>query len=162
MNLYDLEQNFKNLLEVLEDSEDESLNETIIKSLEELEADINQKAENIIKYCRNIKAEAGALDHEAVRLINKSKILINRANRLEQYLFSAMKFAGKDKIKAGLFDVSIKKNPVSVKITSEENIPEIYYKSQKTLDKTLIKKNLKEGIEVPGAELEQKESLKIK
>lgn len=161
-NLYELEQNFKNLIDILENSEDEALNEVIAKSLGELEEDITKKAENIVKYTKNIKAEALALKEEAKRLSEKQRILENRATRLEEYLFSTMKFAGKEKIKAGIFDISIKRNPAAIKITSEELIPETYFKITKTIDKSLLKISLKNGINIPGAELEQKESLKIK
>ena len=161
-NLYELETNYKNLLQVLEYSTDESLNEIVEKSLNELQDELNKKAENIIKYSRNLRAEAGALKCEAKRLSDKQKSLEKRADSLERYLFNAMKYAQKDTIKAGVFDVSIRKNQESLKITDESLIPAEYLKIKYEVDKINIKTALKNGAEINGVELERKEVLKIK
>lgn len=161
-NLYELETNYKNLLQVLEYSDDETLNEIVEKSLNELQDELNKKAENIIKYSRNLRAEAGALKCEAKRLSDKQKSLEKRADSLERYLFNAMKYAQRDTIKAGVFDVSIRKNPESLKITDESLIPAEYLKIKYEVDKVNLKTALKNGTEINGVELERKEVLKIK
>ena len=56
MNLYELNQNFNNLIEVLENTEDENIKELIKKSMDQLTLETNEKIENIIKYIRNLEA----------------------------------------------------------------------------------------------------------
>ena len=48
MNLYELNQNFNNLIEVLENTEDENIKELIKKSMDQLTLETNEKIENII------------------------------------------------------------------------------------------------------------------
>ena len=49
MNLYELNQNFNNLIEVLENTEDENIKELIKNSMDQLTLETNEKIENIIK-----------------------------------------------------------------------------------------------------------------
>ena len=65
MNLYELNQNFNNLIEVLENTEDENIKELIKKSMDQLTLETNEKIENIIKYIKNLEAEAEALEKES-------------------------------------------------------------------------------------------------
>ena len=74
-----------------------------------------------------------------------------------------MKMTGKTKFKSGMFNFSIQKNPASVNITDERIIPEDYLIPQPPkVNNTTLKKALKDGIEVPGAELKQTEGLRIR
>ena len=62
-----------------------------------------------------------------------------------------------------MFNFSIQKNPVSVNITDENILPEDYLIPQPPkVDKSSLKEALKNGIEVPGAELKQTEGLRIR
>ena len=74
-----------------------------------------------------------------------------------------MKLTGKTKFKSGMFNFAIQKNPASVNITDENILPEDYLIPQPPkVDKTSLKEALKNGIEVPGAELKQTEGLRIR
>ena len=54
MNLYELNQYFNNLIEVLENTEDENIKELIKNSMDQLTLETNEKIENIIKYIKNL------------------------------------------------------------------------------------------------------------
>lgn len=164
MNLYEINQNFKNLEEVLENSDDENLLEIINASMEELNETFESKVENIVKYCRNLKGQAEVFDGEIKRLTDRKKSLEKKVENLEKYLFDAMKFANKEKINTKLFEVSIKKNPYSVKITDDFAIDEKYLiKTEKiTVDKKRIKEDILHEVEVKGAILERKLVLKVR
>ena len=74
-----------------------------------------------------------------------------------------MKLTGKTKFKSGVFKFSIQKNPVSVNITNKKILPKDYLIPQPPkVNNTTLKKALKDGIEVPGAELKQTEGLRIR
>ena len=162
MNLYELEISYRNLQDVIDNTEDESLVELITKSMDEIEDSFEKKVENIIKYSKNLRADAKAIKEEADHLTKRYKGLTKKAEHLENYLFDAMKFANKDMVKAGIFEAKIKKNPLSVKITDEDVIPFNFLKMKTEIDKVAIKEALKNGETVLGAELEQKEVLKVK
>lgn len=164
MNLYQLHEGYLNLVEVLENAgEDENLRELVTNSLNEIEDNIKDKADNVVRFIRNLESEANAIKEEEKRLAEMRKKREKQVENLKQYLFDFTKVADGQKIKGSIFTVSIKKNPASVVVDDLEAIPE-EYKRVKTVveaDKTLLKKVLKEN-EVAGAHLEQKESLNIK
>ena len=82
---------------------------------------------------------------------------------VKTYLEDNMKLTGKTKFKSGMFNFSIQKNPASVNITDERIIPEEFLIPQlPKIDKTALKDVLKNGVEVPGAELKQTEGLRIR
>lgn len=68
----------------------------------------------------------------------------------------------KRKFKTNLFNFKFQKNPASLKVTSEEDIPESFFKIERKLDKVSLKKAIKDGQEIVGAELIQTESLRIR
>lgn len=59
--------------------------------------------------------------------------------------------------------VTVKTNPGSVNIIDEAQIPTLFIKEKitKSVDKVAIKNAIKEGVEVPGAELVQSYSLVV-
>lgn len=164
MNLYDLKENYKNLEAVLETAEDENLKEMLIAALNEVEDSISAKAENVVYYIKNLESDVAAIKEEEKRLSEKRKSVEKKVNNLKEYLFNFTKGADGGKIKGNIFTVSIKKNPASVVVDDLTAIPAelIRIKTIAEADKTEIKKILKNGEEVPGARLEQKESLNIK
>lgn len=164
MNLYQLHEGYLNLVEVLENAgEDDNLRELVNNSLNEIEDSIKDKADNVVRFIRNLESEANAIKEEEKRLAEMRKKREKQVENLKQYLFDFTKVADGQKIKGSIFTVSIKKNPASVVVDDLEAIPE-EYKRVKTVveaDKTLLKKVLKDS-EVAGVHLEQKESLNIK
>lgn len=162
MNLYEITESFKNLQEALENSEEESLSELITQSLADVNDTFETKVENIVKYSKNLNAEASAIKEEIDRLNQRYKTLVKKSTRLEEYLFNALKYADRNSVKAGIFEVSIKKNPVSLKVIDETMIPRDYFKVKYDLDKATLKEALKNGETITGVELEAKEQLKVK
>lgn len=164
MNLYQLHEGYLNLVEVLENAgEDDNLRELVANSLNEIEDNIKDKADNVVRFIRNLESEANAIKEEEKRLAEMRKKREKQVENLKQYLFDFTKVADGQKIKGSIFTVSIKKNPASVVVDDLEVIPD-EYKRVKTVveaDKTLLKKVLKDE-KIAGVHLEQKESLNIK
>ena len=164
MNLYQLHEGYLNLVEVLENAgEDDNLRELVTNSLNEIEDSIKDKADNVVRFIRNLESEANAIKEEEKRLSEMRKKREKQVENLKQYLFDFTKVADGQKIKGSIFTVSIKKNPASVVVDDLEAIPEEYKRVKTVIEanKTLLKKVLKDG-EVAGVHLEQKESLNIK
>lgn len=162
MNLYDLDQSFKNLIEVLETQDlEEELKETIYAELEKIEISKGLKVDNIIKYINNIDGDIFKLKAEERKLQQKRKTLEKKVENLQAYLFDYLKGVDGQEVKGDIFTASIKRNPPKVNITCLEAIPREYIKIIEEVDKVTLKKALKLGY-VAGAELIQEESLKIK
>lgn len=155
MKLYEITQAYENLAS-LEDKEE------VGKYLDLIEDEFNQKAENTVKVIKNIGADIKALRDEEKRLAQKRKSLQNNQDWLKFYLQNNMERLGDKKIKAGIFNINIQKNPPSVNIKDEELIADDYFITERKLDKKKLKEDLKDGKEIDGAELTQGESLRIR
>ena len=162
-NLYELNQNYTNLLEVLETATDENLIEMVQGALSEVDGSIKDKVDNCVRFVRNLDSDIAALKEEEKRLADKRKTIENSKKRMEQYLFDFTSHTEDKKLKGGIFELSVKKNPPSVAIEYTSDIPRIFMETVVTekIDKAGLKKYLKDN-EVPGVKLVQGESLKIK
>ena len=90
----------------------------------------------------------------------------NKLEKFKEYVKECMEQNGFTKIETTLGTLSIAKNPISVEIYDEKQIPDEYKTKVVTVkvDKTAIKKALKEtGEIIPGAKIiDNKTSLRIK
>lgn len=157
MNLYELSQNYLAVQEM--DLDEDTLRDT----LDSIEETFEDKAENIAKLYRTVEAEEKAFEVEEKRFYAMKKTAANKKQFLKQYLEDNMRLIGKTKFKAGVFNFAIQNNPPSVEIYDETLIPEQYLVEQPAkIDKAGIKELLKQGEEVPGAELKQTKGLRIR
>lgn len=157
MNLYELSITFQEVQNM--DLDPEVMKDT----LDSIGGTFENKAENMAKLIRNLESDRLAYKEEEDRLKTKRQAVENKLEWLKTYLKDCMKLTGKTKFKSGVFKFSIQKNPVSVNITNKKIIPEDYLIPQPPkVNNTTLKKTLKDGIEVPGAELKQTEGLRIR
>ena len=161
--LYLLTQEFREAAEKLADAE--LPDEVIADTLESLQFPIEEKAKNVAMVIRNIEASAKAIKEAADAMILRAKSEENRAKHLKGYLQSAMEATGITKIESPYFVISLRNNPKSVVIDAESQIPADYMREVPATyspDKTLIKKAIQDGYEVPGCHLTRTQSLQIK
>lgn len=157
MNLYELSQNYLAVQDM--DLDEETLRDT----LDSIDGVIEDKAENIAKWIRNLEADANAFKEEETRFKEKKQATENKIKSLKRYLEDMMRLTGKTKFKAGVFNFALQKNPTSVEIHDATLIPPQFLIAQlPKIDKTAIKELLKQGEEVPGAELKNSTGLRIR
>lgn len=101
------------------------------------------------------EAEAGmiACQEVAKQYQERRSILDNRKTRLNKLLKTVLLCVNQEKIPHPLATVSMRKGTESVAITNEKEIPTQLCKVTSTPDKTEIKKQLKAGVQIEGAEL---------
>lgn len=162
MKLYELTQNFKNLEEVLNNTEDNDIKELILNSMNEVSCDLSTKVENIVKLIRNLQADAEAVKTEEQRLCKLRKQKEKQVEGLQKYLFDCISSLERREVKGGIFTVSVKKNPPKTVIDDINAIPKEFIINVPTLDKKALKEVLKEGQKIDGARLVREESLRIK
>ena len=164
MNLYELNQNFNNLIEVLENTEDENIKELIKKSMDQLTLETNEKIENIIKYIKNLEAEAEALEKESKRLNDRKIRTLKKVDNLKGYLKDFTSSLESKKYNTGIFNISIRKNAAAIIIDNEFLVPDEFCKTEiiRKVDKIALKEKLKAGEVIEGVKLQQSESIIIK
>ena len=163
MKLYELTQNYKNLLDLLED--DNIPISLIENSLKEIEEDFTSKCENISKLIKELTVNVDALKVEEKRLKERRLSLENNIINLKSYLQSSMISLDKKKIKGNMFTISIRKNAPSVVINDLDNIPSEFVKEiiEFEVDKKAILKEFKENNNVvSGVKINQSQSLMIR
>ena len=156
MKLYELTGAFNQVADMLEyDSE----NAAIIDTLESIDLAIEEKADGYAKLIRNQEASSKAFDEEIKRMKERKQAVDNNVKRMKLSLQNAMVEIGKTKFKTDLFSFNIQKKQPSVEIIEETLVPDKFKKITIDFDKTAIKKAAED---VPGVEIKQSESLRIR
>ncbi len=158
--LYEIVGAFKELLEM---ASEENMNQKLIAdTLEGVEFEFEEKADGYAKVVKMLEGDVEAIDKEIKRLTEKKNIIKNNISGIKKNLENAMITTGKTKFKTLLFGYNIQKNPVSVSIDDENQIPKDFWIEQEPkLDKKSLAVYLKEN-EVSWAHLTQTESLRIR
>lgn len=160
--LYELTEMYQNIWDLIGDDEVDLL--SLEKALKDIEDNIEIKAENTAKLIKGIDSDIEVLKTEEKRLADRRKALENKKEGIKSYLENHLRIMEIDKVKTPLFTVALQNNPPSVNVLNEDLIPERYKKSVTTV--SLVKKDLledlKQGLIIPGAEIKQTKSLRIR
>ncbi len=164
LTLYNITNKFT---EIMEKAESGELTEQEYNELgEELAKELQNKSSNIIGYIRNSELLIEAMKTEEKRIADLRKNGENRIDKFKQYVKENMERLGLNKIPTELGTLSISKNPISVEIENEEEIPERFKQEIVTtkIDKTMLKNYFKDtGEVIPGVKfIDNKTSLRIK
>ena len=162
-NLFEIATAYRALAEKLHDTD--LPDEVIEDTLESASGDLVEKLTNIGFVIRNIDAEVSAMKDAEEKISSRRKAKENRIARLKAYALANMLATGKTKIESPYFVMGLRNNPESVVIDAESQIPADYMReipASYSPDKTLIKKAIQDGYEVPGCHLTRTQSLQIK
>lgn len=150
-------------LELLQLAEEEELDkQTLADTLEGLQGELEQKADQYAAVIKTLKGQEDMIDLEIKRLQERKQILVNNQKRLKETLETAMNTTGNRKFKTVLHSFNIQKNPPSLKIIDENSVPETFYTLKKVFDNAAIKQHIKDNGNTEYAELVQTESLRIR
>lgn len=160
-SLYELEKNWKQISDMLyEEDIDE---QCILDTLESIEGDIEDKANNYAKIIKSLQADAEACKIEKQRLEARQKAFENRANLLKDRLEETMRETGKTNFKTELFSFNIQKNGGLAPLWVQEDLRQIPWDFLKKEPDNAKIRELLESQEVSWAKLEErKESLRIR
>ena len=161
-NLFEISERYKNLAELVGSQDIEP--EVIEEALRSVEGELSDKLQNITYIIKREESDINLIDEEIKRLQARKKAISGNVDRLKQYMFEAMKFADVKKVNTSLNTWSIAKNPASVNILDESLIDSQYIvvETVTKVDKKKLLTDLKNGLEVAGAEIKQGERLSIK
>lgn len=136
------------------------------EAIEKAEGEFKEKADNIACYIKDLEAFGVALDTEKKNIDRKIKQNKAKVESLKNYLSNSMRLREIDKVETARCKLSFRKS-TSVNVLDENLIPDNYFtiETVKKLDKkTLLAdlKNLKEGDDIKGATLLEKQNLQVK
>lgn len=153
MNLFELD---AALYECVDAETGEVIDE---EKLNELSMARDEKVENIACWIKNLKAQAVAIKQEEENLYARRKVAENKAQSLGEYL---SKYLDGSKFETPKVKISYRKSE-SLEVSEGAIIPEEWYKPQEPkLDKAELKKAVKDGLEIEGVNLVEKQNIQIK
>jgi hypothetical protein len=127
----------------------------------------NELLEKAVNYgfaIRSIESDVSIIEDEIKRLQALKTSRTKAVDRMKATVLEAMQIYGIEKVASPTLNLAVRLNPESVDLVNEYEIPEIYKKENVTvsIDKVMIKEDLKSGLEVPGAVLKRTQRLEIK
>lgn len=154
-------------VEIMNKAEEGELTEQEYNELgEALAIELQNKGAGVIGYIQNDEALVEAVDVQIKRLQDFKKSKQNNLDKFKRYVKENMERLGITKLETELGVLSIAKNPTSVEIENEDEIPSEFKQEIITtkIDKTAIKNYFKStGEIVQGTRIiDNKTSLRIK
>lgn len=140
------------------DMDDETKRDTL-ESIDWNE-DYENKVENYIKVIKNNDADIEARKNEIKRLSDLNKLAERKNERLKEVLKESMELTGHDRVDTPLFKVAFRKSE-AVEV-DDLLLPESYKVATWKADKKRLKEDLKNGLEILGAELVERKNLSIR
>ena len=154
ISLFELKSEYQQAAHKLQDMDLDE--QTLADTLESLSGDLEAKATNTVMVSRNMRATAAAIKEAEASMSARRKAIEARADYLDKRVFDTMIETGIQKIECPYFKLSIQDNPPSVDVFDALQVPADYMREVPATfspDKTLIKKAIQDGFEVPGAKL---------
>lgn len=164
LTLYNITNRFAELMDKAQNGEitEEEYNELGFEIAQELQT----KGANIIGYIRNTELLIEAMKTEEKRISDTRKTGEAKLEKFKQYVLENMERLGLKEIPTELGSLKINKNPMSVEIENEAEVPNEFKTIVQTtkIDKTAIKNHFKETGEIVAGTriIDDKTSLKIK
>lgn len=127
----------------------------------QLEIERKDKLESVALYIKSLDAEASAIRAEEKALAERRYIKEKKVERLRSYLSYSMECFGDRRLETPRVAIGFRKSE-AVEIEDEALIPQHWIKYKPTIDRSGIKKALKAGEFVHGAQLVERQNLQIK
>ena len=122
----------------------------------------------VVGYLLNQDAVIVAIEAHEAKIKARKEAIVKKQQRLREYLAENMKRCGITEIKAadGTFGCKLyKERDASVDVFDEKQVPFKYWTTPKTpepkVSKTELMRDLKQGVEIPGARIAKKDRLEI-
>ncbi|WP_332238957.1 siphovirus Gp157 family protein [Sporolactobacillus sp. KGMB 08714] len=155
--MYELTDAYKRLMEAAEGVDHDVFEDT----LQSIQDGIEDKAQGYAAVIAELQGDVDKRKKEIARITAQKQSLESRIKRMKDNLYQAMKTAGVQKVK-GRYTVTIRRNAPHAVIIDEDKIPGTYIQTINKYDMRTLTDLMKQGYEVPGAELKQSQSIQIR
>lgn len=167
--LYEITGHYRELITqaqaLAEANDGEVTDVALFEALQAVGGELQEKAIAVAKFLRNVESDADAIDAAAKEMKARADRLRKRVDGLKAYLLDNMQTCAIARIECPYFTLAIRKNPHSVVVFDEAQIPATFMVTPPAPaarpDKSAIKDALKAGTDVPGCRLDQTERLVI-
>jgi hypothetical protein len=128
-SLYEISGNIKQIEDLLDQmDENDATFETVVEYLNGLNTDLNDKVENIVKFIKNLEANADMYKAEKQRLDKLEKSAKKKAEGLQEYLSTMLMSLGYDhknkrKVQTSIGNIGFKKLPPKLEIINLDKVP---------------------------------------
>lgn len=166
MNLYEISNQYLATAQQLAELDIDE--QTLSDTLEGEKWPVEEKARAVSAMILNLEMESAMVKEAGERIARRAKALQARADWLHDYLLENMQRTGITEIKAidGTFKAKLyPQRDSSVEIVEQSMIPQDYMReipARSEPDKTLIKKAINDGYDVPGAKIIKKDRLEVR
>lgn len=164
MNLYEIDNAYLDVIESGFSFDDETGELLFDESMmDQLEGEFNTKIDNICAYIKNQEALKSGISDEIKSLNDRKRSVDNKIDYLKKLITDSMARRDVKKLETPRNKISFRKS-VSVNVLDENQIDGSYFveKIERKLDKKTLLADLKNGVEVDGAELLEKQNIQIK
>lgn len=168
LSLYQLGNEYQNLLSQLYDAETGEVNQEVDEALSALSATTEQKCIAITSWIKKLESDKREIEFMKEEILKREAAFNKEINRWQDYLKTNMERCQITEVKCPYFTLKIKKNPYSTDIFDEAQIPERFMREREIVkverkpDKNAIKEEvLQTGIQIPGAIVQQNTKLQI-
>ena len=147
------------------DSENNELDEkTINDTKESVGLLLKEKSNQLELILKDLESKEEKCKEIADFYAKKAKQANEKRKALKELIITTMKGLGAKRLETETGTFTIKNNAPSLKIDNEDLIPQkfVSYIQTRKIEKNKIKKEIKNGVEIPGAHLETTQSLLIK
>ena len=144
------------------DMETGEVDTEIMNALCAMQGEATDVALNAATLYREAQMQVTMYKAEEKRLADIRKGLEGKTETLKRAIDTFCKKTGIERAESVSARISFKKNPPSVKIDNEADIPKEYWRVKLEVDKTAIKEAISSGKTVEGAHLESAVSIQIK
>lgn len=134
-----------------------------LEELETLNAQLEDKLENVACYIKELERLAGDIKAEEAALAARRQSIESKALRLKKYLMQNMEAAGKNGLETAKCKISFRGSS-RVEIVQPDKLPAEFWavSENKRPDRAAIKKLLAAGSSVPGAMIVEVRNINIK
>ena len=167
MKLYEISEMYHDFMFAYENGEIPE--DAFYDTLEAIETSFTDKCDNVACMVKEYEAAAAAIKEEIRKLQERMKTKENQAARLREYIASCMTSMKVRSIESPRVRLSFRASE-AVEVEDEEKLINylqaahedfLTYKAP-AVNKTAIKAAIKDGEEIPGAQLVKRENLQIK
>ena len=161
-SLYHIQQEYQLVLSELDELDGEVTPE-LEQRLMIAEHEMQEKSSNYALVIHDYTSRIDAIDAQIERLEKLKSSYKSKSEVLKSNIKNAMLHFGIDKIEHDLVKLSFRKSE-SVEVENQDLIPKEFIKEKISYspDKTAIKEAIENGMEVPGAEIVENQSLYVR
>lgn len=130
------------------------------ENLDALEVERTAKLEAVACFVKDLEADAAAIRAEEKALAERRQVKERKAERMRAYIADSMAMLGDTKLETARVALSFRRSE-AVEL-DEALLPSEWFVIKQSPDKAGIKKALKAGVHVAGAQLVERQNLQIK